>query len=86
MVVPEVNSIVTQTLFNPLTQKSYIPRKTNVRKQHEDYLHPLRRKFGGCLYGHGHEAGHLLRYHSVHTHLRSKNTKPPAVPWIRELT
>lgn len=85
--VPEVNSVITQKLFKPLTQKSYIPRKTNFRRQHEDCLHSLRRKFGGCLHGHRHrrEAGHLLRYHSVHSHLRSKNTKLPAVPWIREL-
>lgn len=72
----EVNSIDNQKPFKLLTQKSYTPSKRNIRRQHEDYLHSLRRKFGGCLHGHRPEAGHLLRYHDVHSLLRSKNTKP----------
>lgn len=77
--VPEVDSIVNQKFFNLLIQKPCIPSKTNVPRQHEDYLHSLRRKFGGCLHGHRFEAGYLLRYYSVYSQLRSKNTKPPTV-------
>lgn len=75
-IVPEVNSIDNQKPFKLLTQKSYTPSKTNIPRQHEDYLHSLYRKFGGCLHGHRPEASHLLRYYDVHSLLRSKNTKP----------
>lgn len=74
--VPEVDSIVNQKLLNLQLQKRSVPSKANVRRKHEDHLHSLRRKFGGCLHGHRPEAGHLLRYHDVHSLLRSKNTKP----------